>query len=306
MKIEDLIAISPEVVNALREGQGVVALESTIIAQGLPYPKNIETALLAEEIIKKEQVVPATIAVLNGVIKVGLSSEEIKYLAQREKVRKLSRRDLAVCCSEQADGAMTVAATMAVAALSGIEVFATGGIGGAHRGSNLSFDISADLYEFANSKVACVSAGAKAILDLNATLEILETLGILVMGFKTNYFPAFYSRESDLKLDVNLDSVTEIAAMLKLYWQLNTQKGALICNPIPLTAEIPQPKIEAIIQMALAQAEKQNIRGKEVTPFLLSKINQSLNGKALLANQALYYNNVCLAAKIANELADQK
>jgi pseudouridine-5'-phosphate glycosidase len=295
--------ISPEVQQALNENRPVVALESTIIAHGMPHPQNLETAQALEQIIRDHGAVPATIAVIAGDYKVGLSAAELFVLATEKNVMKLSVRDLPLAASKRLHGATTVAATMRLAARAGIRVFATGGIGGVHRGAETTFDISADLTEMAETPVAVVSAGAKSILDIGRTLEMLETLSVPVIAYKSDVFPAFYSRESGFAAPMRLDTPLEIANFLKARWDLSPQGGVSIANPIPVADEIPAAKIEGTIKAALDEAKKQGIAGKETTPFLLKRVNEVTAGASLKANIALVKNNARLAAEIAAALA---
>ena len=295
--------ISLEVAEALSAHRGVVALESTIISHGMAYPANLETALAVEDIIRAHGAVPATIAVLHGRVKVGLSREDLELLAQASGVLKLSTHDLPYCVSKGLNGATTVAATMRIAALAGIRVFATGGIGGVHRGWESSLDISADLTELSRTPVAVVAAGAKAILDLPATLEVLETNMVPVIGVGTDQLPAFYSRNSGLKAPMRLDSAGEIAAFLLAQTRLGIKSGALIANPIAVADEIPAREINVFIEQALQECAAQKIGAKGVTPFLLARIGQLTQGRSLKANIALVKNNARLGAEIAVALA---
>ena len=295
--------ISLEVAEALSAHRGVVALESTIISHGMAYPANLETALAVEDIIRVHGAVPATIAVLHGRVKVGLSREDLELLAQASGVLKLSTHDLPYCVSKGLNGATTVAATMRIAALAGIRVFATGGIGGVHRGWERSLDISADLTELGRTHVAVVAAGAKAILDLPATLEVLETNMVPVIGVGTDQLPAFYSRNSGLKAPMRLDSAAEIAAFLLAQTRLGIKSGALIANPIAVADEIPAREINVFIEQALAECVAQKIGAKGVTPFLLARIGELTQGRSLKANIALVKNNARLGAEIAVALA---
>src|SRR5581483_2945542 len=291
--------IATEVKDALAAGRAVVALESTIIAHGMPHPQNLETAQALEQIVRDHGAVPATIAVIGGDYKVGLSAAELNTLATDGNVMKLSARDLPLAAVKRIHGATTVAATMRLAALAGIRVFATGGIGGVHRGAETSFDISADLTEMAETPVAVVSAGAKSILDIGRTLEMLETLGVPVIAYKSDAFPAFYSRESGFLAPMRLNTVEEIAAFLKARWELGARGGVSIANPIPVADEIPGKKIETAIQAALDEAAHKGIAGKKVTPFLLQRVNEATEGASLKANIALVKNNTRLASEIA-------
>jgi len=294
------LIISKEVLEALKNKKAVVALESTIISHGMPYPKNVETALQVERIVRKNGAVPATIAIIDGKLKAGLSESEIELLGKMEtKVIKTSRRDLPFIIARRETGATTVATTMMIAAMAGIKIFATGGIGGVHRGAEKSMDISADLQELAQTNVAVVCAGAKAILDLGLTLEYLETFGVPVIGFQTKEFPAFYSRKSGLALQYSSQSPKEIAQILKAQSELYLKGGMIIANPIPEKFEMEYASINQAIEKALAEARTQNISGKDITPFLLSRIEQLTEGKSLAANIRLVYNNAKLAAEIA-------
>ena len=293
------LEIATEVKEALASGGAVVALESTIIAHGMPHPQNLETAQALEQIVRHHGAVPATIAVIAGDYKVGLSAAELYTLATDGNVMKLSARDLPLAAVKRIHGATTVAATMRLAALAGIRVFATGGIGGVHRGAETSFDISADLTELAETPVAVVSAGAKSILDIGRTLEMLETLSVPVIAYHSDAFPAFYSRESGYLAPMRLNTVEDIAAFMKARWELGTKGGVSIANPIPAADEIPAKTIEAAIQAALDEAASKGIAGKKVTPFLLQRVNEVTAGASMKANIALVKNNTRLAAEIA-------
>jgi pseudouridine-5'-phosphate glycosidase len=295
--------VAPEVQDALAENRPVVALESTIIAHGMPHPQNLETAQVLERIIRDHGAVPATIAVIAGDFKVGLTAAELYVLATERDVMKLSVRDLPLAASKRLHGATTVAATMRLAARAGIRVFATGGIGGVHRGAETTFDISADLTELAETPVAVVSAGAKSILDIGRTLEMLETLSVPVIVYGSDAFPAFYSRESGFAAPMRLDTPLEIANLLKARWELSPKGGVSIANPIQPADEIPAAKIEGTIRAALDEATKLGIAGKETTPFLLKRVNEATAGASLKANIALVKNNTRLAAEIAVALA---
>ena len=294
--------IQPQVKEVLRQRLPIVALESTVIAHGLPFPHNVETALSLEEIVRQAGAVPATIGVIGGVLRVGLSPEEIKRLATSRNVRKVSRRDLPLVVARQEDGATTVAATMWIAHQAGIRVFATGGIGGVHRGH--SFDVSADMPELAQTPVAVVCSGAKAILDLALTLEWLETHGVPVLGYGTDGFPAFYSRSSGLPVDGRVDTPQEAAAVFRAQRALGLPAGLLITVPVPAEAELPAEVMEAAIAGALAAAEARGLRGKALTPFLLAEVSQRTGGASLRANLALLENNARVAAQIAVALAE--
>lgn len=297
------IDVSTEVKDALASGKPVVALESTIISHGMPYPKNVETALAVEEVLRAKGAVPASIAILGGRLKAGLSRAEIEYLGKAGlKVAKASRRDIGRLVAAGSDGATTVAATMIIAAMAGIRVFATGGIGGVHRGAESSMDISADLEELARTKVLVVCAGAKSILDIPKTLEYLETKGVPVAVYRGTEFPAFYTSHSGIKAELVMDSPGEIAGMVKAHWTLGFESGAVIANPIPKESEMPADIISGAIEKALKEADKNRIHGKELTPFLLAKVKELTGGDSLESNIALVKNNAALAALIAIEL----
>ncbi|GFN36279.1 pseudouridine-5'-phosphate glycosidase [Tepidimicrobium xylanilyticum] len=300
--IKNFMHIKGEVKKALEEGRSVVALESTIISHGMPYPKNVETALEVERIIRDRGAIPATIAILDGIIKVGLEKEEIEYLGKAEGVIKVSRRDLPLILAKGLNGATTVASTMIIANLAGIKVFVTGGIGGVHRGAEKTFDISADLQELARTNVAVVCAGAKSILDIGLTLEYLETFGVPVIGFKTDEFPAFFTRKSGFGVDYRVDEEKELANIIKTKWDLELNGGVVIGNPIPEEYELDYELINKAIEDALKEAEEKGIKGKEVTPFLLDKVKNITEGKSLEANIRLVYNNALVGANLAIEL----
>ena len=296
--------ISPEVKAALDEGRPVVALESTIISHGMPYPKNVETALLVEQTIRDNGAVPATIAVIGGRLKAGLSHEEIEYLGKTGRgVAKASRRDLPALVARGADGATTVTTTMIIAHMAGIKVFATGGIGGVHRGAEVTMDISADLEELAQTPVMVVCAGAKSILDLGLTLEYLETKGVPVIGYGTDELPAFYTRKSGFGVDYRVDSPEELAAMFRAQRELNYKGGMLVTNPIPEQYAMDKDVIDKAIEQALAEAKEQHVHGKETTPFLLARVVELTGGDSLESNIKLVLNNATVAAKTAAELA---
>lgn len=301
--LEKYLEINPEVKEAIESGKPVVALESTIISHGMPYPRNVETALNVEKIIRDNNAIPATIAILNGKLKVGLTEQEIEYLGKAENVIKTSRRDIPFIIAKKADGATTVASTMIIAALAGIKVFATGGIGGVHRGATETFDISADLEELAHTDVAVVCAGAKSILDIGLTLEYLETHGVPVVGYQSEEMPAFYTRKSGFGVDYRVDSPEEIAGALKAKWDLGLEGGMVIANPIEEKYQMDYDTITQAIEKALKEAEEKGIRGKESTPFLLAKVKEITGGDSLESNIKLVYNNAMLGAKIAVELA---
>ncbi len=297
------LVLSEKVKAALAEGRPVVALESTIISHGMPYPENVKTALACERIVREHGAEPATIAVIGGKLCAGLTQEQIEYLgSQGQKVSKASRRDLPVLVARKQDGATTVAATMIIAALAGIRVFATGGVGGVHRGATTSMDISADLEELAHTPVAVVCAGAKAILDLGLTLEYLETRGVPVIGFGTDELPAFYTDKSGFSLDYRMDTPEEVAAAIRAQRDIGFPGGMLITNPIPAEYAMRPEVIDSAIDHALREADKQGIHGKAVTPFLLAEVTELTSGNSLQSNIQLVYNNVALAAKIAAAL----
>lgn len=292
--------IHPDVAAAIAAGKPVVALESTIISHGMPWPQNAETAKKVEQIIRDNGAVPATIAIIDGRLKAGLSNEEIDTLAKAGlSVTKCSRRDLPFVIAQKQHGATTVAATMIIAAMAGIKVFATGGIGGVHRGAQQTFDISADLQELAKTSVAVVCAGAKSILDLALTREYLETQGVPVLGYKTDTLPAFYTRESDQTVDYNLQSANDIANFLKAKWEMQLHGGVIIANPIPEEFAMDKAAIDSAINQALAEMKEQGVAGKESTPFLLARVAELTGGDSLASNIQLVFNNARLAAKIA-------
>ena len=299
MKLSDYLDIHPDVENAIKNNEPVVALESTIISHGMPYPKNVETALMVEETVRSNKAVPATIAIINGKLKVGLTNDEIEFLATNEEVKKVSRRDLPITVAQKLSGSTTVASTMIIASLAKIAIFATGGIGGVHRGAENTMDISADLEELANTNVCVICAGAKAILDLGLTLEYLETKGVPVIGYKTSELPAFYSSESGFDVDYKIDSAQEIAEILKTKWDLSLDGGVLVTNPIPVAFELETGVMNDAINQAIIEADNNKISGKKITPYLLSKVNEITQGKSLEANIKLIQNNADLAAKIA-------
>ena len=294
--------ISPEVAEALAAGKPVVALESTIISHGMPYPRNVETALLVEQTIRENGAVPATIAIIGGRLKAGLSKDEIEYLGKSGRnVAKTSRRDIAALVARKADGATTVTTTMMIAHMAGISIFATGGIGGVHRGAEVTMDISADLEELGNTPVMVVCAGAKSILDLGLTLEYLETKGVPVIGYGTDELPAFYTRHSGFGVDYRADSPEELAAMFKAQRDLGLKGGMLVTNPIPEEYSMDKAVIDAAIDQAIKEASEKGIKGKETTPFLLAKVVELTGGDSLDSNIALVLNNARLAAKTAAE-----
>ncbi|NTV89820.1 MAG: pseudouridine-5'-phosphate glycosidase [Clostridiales bacterium] len=297
--IKNYIEVKPEVLHAVNAGKPVVALESTIISHGMPYPRNVETALKVEEIIRQKGAIPATIAILDGKIRVGLSADEIDFLGRETGVVKTSRRDLPFVLSRKLNGATTVATTMIAAALAGIGIFATGGIGGVHRGAETTMDISADLEELAKTNVCVVCAGAKSILDIGLTLEYLETKGVPVVGFRTDEMPAFYTPSSGFRVEYRADSAEDIAGALKAKWDIGLEGGMVVANPIPKEYAMDAGKINKAIEQALKEAEAQGICGKETTPFLLAKVKELTDGDSLDSNIRLVYNNAALAAQIA-------
>jgi len=297
------LQVAPEVRSALDAGKPVVALESTIISHGMPYPKNVETALHVEEIIRQHGAVPATIAIIRGKMTVGCTKEEIEYLGKRGlDVPKASRRDLPVLLARGEDGATTVTTTMIAAALAGIKVFATGGIGGVHRGAETTMDISADLEELAQTPVLVVCAGCKSILDIGLTLEYLETKGVPVLGYRTQEMPAFYTTHSGFQVDYQMDSPEDVAAAFRAKLDCGIRGGMLLTNPIPDAYAMDLDYINANIQEALDECEKLGIRGKKITPFLLDKIQKLTGGKSLEANIQLVYNNVAVGSEVAKAL----
>lgn len=297
--ISKYIHCTEEVTDALKQNKPLVALESTIITHGMPYPENINTARKAEDIIRERGAVPATIALMNGVVKVGLSSEELETLAQAKEVEKVSRRDIATVLARKTYGATTVAATMICAEAAGIQVFVTGGIGGVHREAEFTMDVSADLQELAKTNVAVICAGAKSILDIGLTLEYLETYGVPVIGYQTDEFPAFYSRSSGFPAGIRGDSAEEIARTMKIKWDLGVEGGLVIGNPVPSEAELSKDFIDQLISDALAAAKDEGISGKDTTPFLLDRLKQASEGSTLKANIALVEHNAKIGADIA-------
>ena len=300
MILNKYLDVNPEVAQALAEGKPVVALESTIISHGMPYPQNVETALNVERIIRENGAVPATIAIIGGRLKAGLSAEEIEYFGKKGlAITKASRRDLAVLCARGEDGATTVTTTMIIAHMAGIKIFATGGIGGVHRGAETTMDISADLEELGQTPVMVVCAGAKSILDLGLTLEYLETKGVPVIGFGTKELPAFYTRQSGFQVDYRIDTVQELAAAFKAQNELGMKGGMLVTNPIPEEYAMPLETINAAIDQAIAECEEKGIHGKETTPFLLARVAELTGGNSLASNIQLVYNNAKIAAQTA-------
>lgn len=297
--------ISPEVEKALADGKPVVALESTIISHGMPYPQNVETALRVEEIVRENGAVPACTAIIGGRLKCGLTKEEVEYLGKKGlEVTKCSRRDIPLAISKKLDGATTVATTMIIANMAGIEIFATGGIGGVHRGAEETMDISADLEELANTPVMVVCAGAKAILDLGLTLEYLETKGVPVLGYRTEELPAFYTRKSGFKVDYKLDSPEEVAEAFAAQRGAGLHTGMLLANPIPEEFSMDENVINGAIDEAVKEADAKGIKGKDSTPFLLSKVKEITKGTSLDANIQLVFNNAEVAAKVAVALCE--
>lgn len=301
--MKEFIEVHPEVENALANGNAVVALESTIISHGMPYPKNVETALGVEEVVRANGAIPATIAIFNGKCYVGLTNQQLEYFGKAKDVWKVSLRDMPYVISQNLYGATTVAATMRIADMTGIKIFVTGGIGGVHRGAETSMDISADLTEMAQTSVAVVSAGVKSILDIGLTLEYLETMGVPVVTYGQEEFPSFYSRKSGFRSPLRLDSIKEIAALLDTKWKLGLIGSVLIASPVPAEQEIATDEMELHIQKALNAAKEKNICGKEVTPFLLKYIADHTKGESLEANIALIKHNAKVGAEIAVEYA---
>ena len=298
--INKYLDVNPEVAQALAEGKPVVALESTIISHGMPYPQNVETALNVERIIRQNGAVPATIAIIGGRLKAGLTAEEIEYFGKKgQAIHKASRRDLAVLCARGEDGATTVTTTMIIAHMAGIKIFATGGIGGVHRGAETTMDISADLEELSQTPVMVVCAGAKSILDLGLTLEYLETKGVPVIGYGTEELPAFYTRQSGFKVDYRIDTPEELAAAFKTQNELGFRGGMLVTNPIPEEYAMPKETIDAAIDQAIGECNEKGIHGKETTPFLLARVAELTGGNSLASNIRLVYNNAKVAAQTA-------
>ncbi|MFD0673751.1 pseudouridine-5'-phosphate glycosidase [Cohnella sp. GCM10027633] len=297
------LTYTDEVRDALATGKPIVALETTIISHGMPYPQNIEMARKVEQIIRDEGAVPATIGIMDGKVKIGLNEQELEAFATNKQVDKVSRRDFPYMLSSGRIGATTVSATMIGAALAGIRVFATGGIGGVHREGEVTMDVSADLTELARTNVAVVCAGAKSILDIGRTLEFLETHGVPVVGYQTDEFPSFYARESGFGVDFRLDEPSQVADVLRTKWALGLDGGAVIANPVPAESALKQEEIEGVIQQALDEAKAQNIAGKKVTPFLLARIKELTDGRSLATNISLVYNNAKVAAQLAVALA---
>ncbi len=302
MNLNKYLDIKPEVAEALAAGKPVVALESTIISHGMPYPQNVETALAVEQIIRDNGAVPATIAIIGGKLKAGLTAEEIEYFGKKgQAITKASRRDLAVICARGMDGATTVTTTMIIAHMAGIKVFATGGIGGVHRGAETTMDISADLEELGQTPVMVVCAGAKSILDLGLTLEYLETKGVPVIGYGTEELPAFYTRQSGFGVDYRVDTPAELAAIFKASHEMGLKSGMLVTNPIPEEFAMPKAVIDAAIDQAIAECVEKGIHGKETTPFLLARVSELTGGDSLSSNIRLVFNNAKVAALTAVE-----
>ncbi|MGL4858513.1 MAG: pseudouridine-5'-phosphate glycosidase [Enterobacteriaceae bacterium] len=303
MTIHSCLDISPEVLTALRQGKPVVALESTIISHGMPWPQNVEMAQTVEQTIRDNGAIPATIAIIHGRLKAGLSLAEIELLGKEGKnIAKVSRRDIPFVVAAGQHGATTVASTMIIAEMAGIKVFATGGIGGVHRGAETTFDISADLQELAKTNVAVVCAGAKSILDLGLTLEYLETQGVPVIGYQTRSLPAFFCRTSAFEVPITLDSAQQIARAMQAKWQIPLQGGLVVANPIPEQYAMPENAINQAIEQALQESVEQGIIGKESTPFLLARVCELTGGESLAANIQLVLNNARLAAQIARHI----
>jgi pseudouridylate synthase len=300
--LKQYITLSEEVRIAKEQGKPIVALESTIISHGMPYPQNVQTAREVEQIIRDNGAVPATIAIIDGKIKVGLSDDELEMFGKSSGVAKVSRRDIAYLIATKQLGATTVAATMICAELADIHIFVTGGIGGAHRGAETTMDISADLEELGQTNVAVICAGAKSILDLGLTMEYLETKGVPVIGYQTDVLPAFFTRTSEFPLNLRADDVDSIASTLKVQWDLGLKGGAVIANPIPEEHAMDEQFINGIIETALKEADERKIAGKDVTPFMLGKVKELTGGKSLEANIALVKNNAVVGAKIAVSL----
>lgn len=299
MNIEKYLSVTPEIAEAVAAGKPVVALESTILSHGMPYPDNVEFAHKVEEIVRGEGAIPATTAIIGGKLKVGLTAEELEIMCKADGVGKVSRRDVAVYLATGMTGATTVATTMMIAAMAGIRFFATGGIGGVHRGAEKTMDISADLQELSNTPVCVICAGAKSLLDLGLTLEYLETQGVPVLGLRTDELPAFYCRKSGFKLDYNCESEELVARIMKTKWDLGLKGGAVVGNPIPEEYGLDPVKMEKVISEAIAQANAEHIHGKALTPFLLAHIKDMTGGVSFEANLQLAYNNAHAASKIA-------
>ena len=300
MSMNKYLDVNPEVAAAIAEGKPVVALESTIISHGMPYPQNVETALEVEKIIRETGAVPATIAIIGGRLKAGLTADEIEYFGKKgQAIHKASRRDLAVLCARGEDGATTVTTTMIIAHMAGIKVFATGGIGGVHRGAETTMDISADLEELGQTPVMVVCAGAKSILDLGLTLEYLETKGVPVIGYGTEELPAFYTRQSGFGVDYRVDTPAELAKIFKASHEMGLKSGMLVTNPIPEEFAMPKAVIDRAIDQAIAECNEKGIKGKETTPFLLARVAELTGGDSLASNIRLVFNNAKVAAQTA-------
>ncbi len=301
--LEKYLDIKPEIKQSLAENKPVVALESTIIAHGMPYPQNVETAKRCEQIIRENGAIPATIGIINGILKVGLSAEELEIMGKSPNMMKVSRRDIPLVVAQKIHGATTVASTMIIANMAGIKVFVTGGIGGVHRGAASTFDISADLTELANTNVAVVCAGAKSILDLGLTLEYLETQGVPIIGYQTDELPAFYTRKSGLKLVQWCENIEDIASIINIKWHLNLKGGVVVANPVPEEFAMDFDYMTNCIDNALKKAEQLGIKGKETTPFLLAEIKKITEGKSLATNIQLVFNNAKVGAMLAKSLS---
>lgn len=306
MDYKNYLSITPEIEEAIKQGKPIVALESTILSHGMPYPQNVEFASKVEEVVRGEGAIPATTAIIGGKLKIGLTKEELEIMCKAENVGKVSRRDVAVYLATGKTGATTVATTMLIASLAGIKIFATGGIGGVHRGAQESMDISADLQELAHTPVCVVGAGCKSLLDIGLTLEYLETFGVPVLGYQTEDFPAFYCRKSGYGVDYSLKDATEAAKIMKTKWDLGLEGGMLIGNPIPKEYELDFDEMEKVINQALEMAKKDKIRGKATTPYLLSHIKDLTDGVSFASNLQLAYNNARVASQIAVEFAKLK
>lgn len=300
--LEKYLDIKPEIKQSLAENKPVVALESTIIAHGMPYPQNVETAKRCEQIIRENGAIPATIGIINGILKVGLSTEELEIMGKSPNMMKVSRRDIPLVVAQKIHGATTVASTMIIANMAGIKVFVTGGIGGVHRGAASTFDISADLTELANTNVAVVCAGAKSILDLGLTLEYLETQGVPIIGYQTDELPAFYTRKSGLKLVQWCENIEDIASIINIKWHLNLKGGVVVANPVPEEFAMDFDYMTNCINNALKKAEQLGVKGKETTPFLLAEIKKITEGKSLTTNIQLVFNNAKVGAMLAKSL----
>ncbi|MGI6509319.1 MAG: pseudouridine-5'-phosphate glycosidase [Erysipelotrichaceae bacterium] len=306
MKFKKYLSITDEIASAIKNGKPVVALESTILSHGMPYPENVEFANNVEKIVREAGAIPATTAIIDGKLKVGLNSDELMLMCKAENIGKVSRRDVATYIATRQNGATTVATTMMIAEMAGIAIFATGGIGGVHRGAQQTMDISADLQELAHTNVAVVGAGCKSILDIGLTLEYLETMGVPVLGYKTDDFPAFYTRKSGFGVDYNLPDAKTAANILKTKWDLKLNGGVLIANPIPEEYSLDFDEMEKVINNALKLADEQGIKGKETTPFLLANIKDMTKGESFASNLQLAYNNARVASEIAVEYAKLK